>query len=223
MKTGRLDSAQARTTGLISGPSAGYTTDGTRLKQLVETTKIPVMTSDQSRGLIPDDHTYCLGYFDAALNWATRVVGDADAVLFLGWKFDNSIGYGARFNEDCIIVLVDADQREIGRKRGVHGGLVGDVDAIIGQLAEESARHSWVEKKDWIEEMRSLKQSQGEWYSSLAKPETPMHATYVHSVLNRFLTSEDILVWDGGDFGHFGRMLHKANQPLSWFYFALFG
>ena len=208
---------------IIAGPSAGYSPDGSTLKYLVETTKIPVMTSDQSRGLIPDDHPYCLGYFDSALNWATKLVGDADVVLILGRKFDNSIGYGNIFNEDCKIIQVDPDQREIGRNRSIDVGLVGDVSAIIGQLADESTRHIWVEKKDWIADMTSLKQSQSEWYANLARPETPMHATYVHSVLNRFLTPEDILVWDGGDFGHFGRMLHKANEPLSWFYFAQFG
>ena len=50
-----------------------------------------------------------------------------------------------------------------------------------------------------------------------------MHAAYVHKVLKSFLKPEDILVWDGGDFGHFGRAVHPARFPLRWFYFSQFG
>ena len=208
---------------IIAAASAGYGSDGTWLQDFIETTRIPLMTADQARGLVSDEHPYCVGFFDTALNWAAKLVGRADAVLILGKKLDNSIRYGGIFDDGARIVQVDPSPMEIGRNRAVDVGMAGDVSAIVEQMTAVATGKVWTEREVWIEEMREQKRAQAEWFDGIAKPETPMHASYVHKVLSEFLKPEDILVWDGGDFGHFGRMLHPARMPLRWFYFSQFG
>ena len=208
---------------IIAAASAGYGADGTWLREFIESTRIPLMTADQARGLVSDDHPYCLGFFDTALNWAAKLVGRADAVLLLGKKLDNSIRYGGIFDDAARIVQVDPSPTEIGRNRPVEVGMAGDVPAIVEQMTAAAQGKVWSERRSWLEELREQQKAQAEWYEGIAKPEAPMHASFVHKVLSEFLKPEDILVWDGGDFGHFGRMLHPARMPLRWFYFSQFG
>lgn len=44
-----------------------------------------------------------------------------------------------------------------------------------------------------------------------------MHALFVHKTLKSLLTPEDCLVFDGGDFCHFGRSFLPALKPKRWF------
>ena len=92
------------------------------------------MTADQARGLVSDDHPYCLGFFDTALNWAAKLVGRADAVMLLGKKMDNTIRYGGIFDDAARIVQVDPSPTEIGRNRAVDVGMAGGVSAIVEQM-----------------------------------------------------------------------------------------
>ena len=172
---------------IIAAASAGYGSDGTWLQKFIETTRIPLMTADQARGLVSDDHPYCLGFFDTALNWAAKLVGRADTVLVLGKKLDNSIRYGGIFDDAARIVQVDPSPMEIGRNRAVDVGMAGDISAIVQQMTSAAQGKAWSERQSWIEEMREQKRAQLEWYDGIAKPETPMHASYVHKVLSEFL------------------------------------
>ena len=207
---------------IIAAASAGYGPNGAWLQRFIETTHIPLMTADQARGLVSDDHPYCLGFFDTALNWAAKLVGQADAVLLLGKKLDNSIRYGGIFNDASRIIQVDPAPTELGRNRAVDVGMAGDAAAIVEQMTAAAKAKTWQELP-WLEELRAQQRAQAEWFDGMAKPEAPAHAAYVHKVLAEFLQPNDILVWDGGDFGHFGRMLHPARMPRRWFYFSQFG
>src|SRR5574342_362862 len=45
----------------VAGSAAGYTLSGEALRKFIETTRVPVVTEEQARGLIPDDHPYAFG------------------------------------------------------------------------------------------------------------------------------------------------------------------
>ncbi len=207
---------------IIAAASAGYGGDGSWLERFIETTKIPVMTADLARGIVSDEHPYCLGFFDTALNWAAKLVGQADAVLLLGKKLDNSIRYGEIFDPGARIIQIDPEATEIGRNRRVDAGMAGDVAAIVDQLSDEASKRRWRELP-WLRELRAQREAQAEWFETVAAPSTPIHAAFVHKTLKSLLRPDDILVWDGGDFGHFGRMTLPARSPRRWFYFSQFG
>ena len=96
----------------------------------------PVMTEGEARGLIPDDHPWCAGFYDAALSWAARLVREADAVMLIECKQDRVMGYAAPPGVAAAARLnqVDPDAAEIGRNRPVDVGLTGDTDAVLTQL-----------------------------------------------------------------------------------------
>ena len=215
---------QVRKPLVIAGSAAGYTHSGDALKRFIETTRLPVLTEEQSRGLISDDHPYAFGFFERGLNRAAAKVRDADLVVLLGRKQDFTIGFCRPPNlaADAKIIQIDPSPLEIGRNRGVAVGMVGDVTGVLDQMTREAANYSWKDLP-WLEELRAARAAQAAWAEGLARPETPMHALFVHKTLKSILRPDDCLVFDGGDFCHFGRSLLPALKPKRWFYVSSLG
>ncbi|HKA33622.1 MAG TPA: thiamine pyrophosphate-binding protein [Candidatus Binatia bacterium] len=203
---------------LVAGAAAGYTLSGATLARFLETTRLPVVTEEQARGLVPDDHPYVFGFFERGLNRAAGKVRDADVVALLGRKQDFAIGFCRPPNvaADAKIIQIDPSAAEIGRNREAAVGIVGDVTAILRQMTEEAAAFTWTELP-WVEELRAVRAAQAERADDLARPDAPMHALFVHKTLKSMLRRDDCLVFDGGDFCHFGRSYLPALEPKRWF------
>ncbi|MGH7844540.1 MAG: thiamine pyrophosphate-binding protein, partial [Candidatus Binatia bacterium] len=209
---------------LIAGSAAGYTLSGESLQRFVETTRLPVVTEEQSRGLISDDHPYVFGFFERGLNRAAAKVRDADVVVLLGRKQDFTIGFCRPPNvaADAKIIQIDPSSLEIGRNRGVAVGMIGDVASVLDQMTKEAAGYTWKDLP-WLDELRGVQAEQLAWAASLARPQAPMHAMCVHQALKSILRPDDCLVFDGGDFCHFGRLSLPALKPKRWLYVSSLG
>jgi acetolactate synthase I/II/III large subunit len=209
---------------IIAGSAAGYTLSGDALQRFIETTRLPILTEEQARGLISDDHPYAFGFFERGLNRVAAKVREADVVLLLGRKQDFTIGFcrPPHVAADAKIVQVDPSPLEIGRNRGVAVGMVGDVSSVLDQMTKEAASLIWKDLP-WLDELREVRASQSVWAENLARTETPMHALFVHKTIKSMLRSDDCLVFDGGDFCHFGRSLLPALKPKRWFYVSSLG
>jgi acetolactate synthase I/II/III large subunit len=209
---------------VLAGSAAGYSDSGEALRRFVEATRLPVLTEEQARGSIPDDHPFAFGFFERGLNRVAAKVREADVVVLLGRKQDYTITFcrPPHVAASAKLIQIDPAPAEIGRNRGVAVGIVGDVPSVLEQLAEEASGHAWKELP-WLEELRAVKAAQAEWAEGLAKAEAPMHALFVHRTLASLLRPEDCLVFDGGDFCHFGRGFHPALKPKRWLYVSSLG
>jgi acetolactate synthase-1/2/3 large subunit len=217
---------------IIAGSAAAYSASGEALQQFIEMTRLPLMTEGDARGLVSDDHPYCFGFFDSGLNRAARLIRQADLVVLLGRKQDLIVGYvmPPTVSADAKVIQIDPSAAEIGRNRGVAVGIVGDVEAVVEQLTQEASKHAWRDLP-WLKQLRAEREAQAEELDSLAvpstgsgqAPEAPMHALYVHKILRERLGPDDCLVFDGGDFCHWGRAYHQALQPKSWWYLPTLG
>jgi len=158
------------------------------------------------------------------LNRAASKVRDADVVMLLGRKQDFVIGFcrPPHVSADAKIIQIDPSPLEIGRNRGVAVGIVGDVTSVLEQLTKEASKHPWNELP-WISELRAVRAAQAEWAEKLTQPKTPMHALFVHKTIQSILRPDDCLVFDGGDFCHFGRSLLPALKPKRWLYVSSLG
>ena len=215
---------QAKRPFAIAGDAAGYTDNQEALRKFAETTRIPVLTEGQARGLLSDDHPYGFGFFERGLNRAATKIRDADLVILLGRKQDYTIGFCRPPNvaADAKIIQIDPSAAEIGRNRGVAVGMVGDVPSVLEQLTQEASAHSW-QDLPWLDELRAERAAHAEWAESLAVAETPMHGMFVHKTIQSMLRPDDFLSFDGGDFCHFGRALLPALLPRHWSYVSGLG
>ena len=208
---------------VASGP-ATHRGSGSYLEKFIETTRLPLMTEEHARGLVSDDHPYCYGFFDQGLNDAARLLREADVVVMLGRKQDYSIRYAQppTIAAGASIIQIDPSAAEIGRNRGVAVGIVGDVASVVDQMTEEASKHTWTDLP-WLGRLKEAQDAQAERVNSMAVEATPMHATYVHKTVGPMLSPDDILVFDGGDFCHWGRAYHPAKRDAGWLYIPSLG
>lgn len=209
---------------IIAGSPAAYSGDGESLQKLIETTRIPIMTESSARGLVSDEHPYSAGFYDNGLNRAARKLREADVILLLGMKQDIIIGYTLppTVSPHAKIVQVDPSKTEIGRNRRVSVGIVGDVESITVRMTAEAEKYTWRDLP-WLVELQDARREQRAEMEALAVQASPIHALYVHKVLLSLIDERDFLVFDGGDFCHWGRAYLPARTPRTWSYFSGLG
>ena len=209
---------------VIVGTAASYSGCGEALAEFAETTRIPVMTEGDARGLLPDDHPQSRGFYDPGLNGAAQLANQADLVLLLGRKQDFVIGYAMppSIAEGAKIIQIDPSAVEIGRNRDPDVGISGSADAVLRQLTEAASAHNWP-VLGWSDELQAERERWLDDLMATPRAETPMHAARVFETLGPLLRDDDHLVFDAGDFCHFGRTYLPARMPRSWWYFPTLG
>ena len=209
---------------IIASTPAAYGDWGAVYERLIETTKIPLLTEEASRGIVPDDHPYCFGFFDLSQHTAANLVREADAVLFLGKLLDFTIGFGFGpvIPNDATVIQVEPEATQAGRNRGVDLALIGDVGPIAAQLADEAAKSEWPERS-WVERFRTAVAEHKVYLEQYVTDEVPLRSMLVHHALAQRLRRDDVLVFDGGDYSYYGRAYLPALEPRSWYYLPNLG
>lgn len=202
---------------LASGPAAYAPGAGPALQQFIETTGLPLFTEDLARGLVPDTHPLVFGYFERGLNRAARLLAEADAVLLLGRKQEYTIGYlqPPAVAASARVVQVVPDPEAVATNRAVDAALVGDVATVVRQLTEMARAYTWP-ALPWLERLRAARQETAAYWEERAASPHPLTAAHVHRVLSTLLTGDDVLLFDGGDFGDIGRATYPALRPGRW-------
>jgi acetolactate synthase-1/2/3 large subunit len=209
---------------VVASTAAAYGDWTAIYERFVGTTKLPIMTEEAARGIVPDDHPYCFGFFDLSQHQAANLVREADLVLFLGKLIDFTIGYGFApiVPADAIVIQIDPSPVQIGRNRGTDLGIVGDVGPVVEQIADEAAKHEWHELP-WLQRFRDATAEQSERMAAFATDEVPLRSMFVHATLAKVLRPDDVLVFDGGDYAYYGRATLPARSPRSWYYLPNLG
>lgn len=106
------------------------------LKELVELTGIPVVTTLMAKGAFPDSHHQHLGM--PGMHGSVAAVAAmqrADLLIALGARFDDRVtGQLSTFAPDAQIVHADIDPAEISKNRRADVPIVGDCKEIIAEL-----------------------------------------------------------------------------------------
>ena len=209
---------------VVASTAAAYGDWSAELQRFIETTRLPLMTEEAARGMVSDEHPYCLGFFDLSQHQPANLIREADVVLFLGKLLDFTIGFGLPpiVAESAKVIQVEPSAVQVGRNRGVELGMVGDVGPIVAQLAERAAAHEWRELP-WLERLRAARAAERTRIEGFALPETPLRSMFVHRTLARLLRPDDVLVFDGGDYAYYGRAYLPARMPRSWYYLPNLG
>lgn len=210
---------------IMAGSSAGATADSDEVRRLVETMRIPFVSEDSARALIPDSHEYSFGLGYLPLNRAAQMIREADVVMMLGKRLDYTLNYGGSppFARDAKIIVVDPSPAEIGRARSADVGILGDVGKVVSQLLDEASDRVWAERSDWVSALRRAHEG---WLAELfefAEPSAPMHPMYVSSILQEFLEDDAHITFDGGDYCHFLRASIPREEPFRFHNVSSFG
>lgn len=116
------------------------------LRRLVERLRIPVVTSVQGRGSLPEDHELCLGVLATTSPLRERVES-ADVLLAIGTRFQMYSTDSWRLRLPESLVHVDIDQSILGRSYRPTVAVVADavsaIEAIDAELVTVDVDPGW--------------------------------------------------------------------------------
>src|SRR5213082_4200900 len=129
------------------------------LRELVDMTGIPVVTTLMARGAFPDDHPLCLGMPGMHGNYtAVTAMQKADLLIALGSRFDDRVtGKVPTFAPDAKVIHVDVDPAELNKVRRPDVPIVGDCRLVIEEINKAIRDHGGTEaqpdRSAWISQL----------------------------------------------------------------------
>jgi acetolactate synthase-1/2/3 large subunit len=180
----------------------------------VKTFNIPAFMNGAGRGTLPPGDPH---HFQQTRRYA---FDKADVIVIVGTPFDFRMGYGRRLRADATVVQIDMDYRTVGKNRDISLGLVGDVGAILGAVAQAVSgrvNHGVNERKPWMEELRAAEDRlQSDRMSRLKSDAQPIHPLRLCYEINEFLRQDSIYIGDGGDIVTFSGGVVQPKSPGHW-------
>ena len=182
--------------------------------ELAEMLQIPVATSLNAKGTLPDNHPLSVGVVGSYSRWcANRAVYEADLVIFIGSHTGSQVTNEWRIPAPGTpVVQIDIDPAELGRTYPAQVGLHGDARATTRRLIEAlepiGGRAEWVGRaqqlvREWREEVAPRANSEA----------VPIIPERLCSELTKFLPSDAMLVSDTGHAGIWTGSMVDLNHP----------
>jgi acetolactate synthase-1/2/3 large subunit len=190
------------------------------LRELVELTGVPVVTTLMARGAFPDDHPLCLGMPGMHGNYtAITAMQKSDLLIALGSRFDDRVtGKVGAFAPDAKIIHVDIDPAELGKVRRPDVPIVGDCREVIEELVRavraELDRGAAPDRSQWIAQLREWQERYPITYTQdeggSLKPQFCIESL-------RDNTPDDTIVVAGvGQHQMWTSQLWRFNHPYTW-------
>ena len=132
--------------------------------QLAEMLNIPVATSLNAKGTIPENHPLSVGVCGAYSRWcANRVVAEADLAIFIGSHTGSQVTLDWRIPvPGTPVIQIDIDPSELGRSYPTKVALHGDAKATVSRLVEALEP---VSRAEWTDRVRQIVQ---DWRDEVA-------------------------------------------------------
>jgi acetolactate synthase-1/2/3 large subunit len=206
--------SQARQPVIVAGGGVVASGAQREVVELAEMLSIPVATSLNAKGTIPENHPLYVGVCGNYSRWcANRVVSEADLVIYLGSSTGSMVT-----NEWTVpapgtpIVQIDINAAELGRSYPAQAALQGDAKASIRKLIE--AMEPLGPRTEWGNRTRQLVNEWRDEVASHVNSDTaPMRPERLCKELSDFLPADSILVSDTGHAGIWTSTMLDLNQP----------
>ncbi|HUR18386.1 MAG TPA: biosynthetic-type acetolactate synthase large subunit, partial [Acidimicrobiales bacterium] len=192
------------------------------LKELVEITGIPVVTTLMARGAFPDDHEMCLGMPGMHGNYtAVTAMQKSDLLIALGSRFDDRVtGKVPAFAPEAKIIHVDIDPAELGKVRRADVGIAGDCRLVIEELVKAinamGGSEAQADRSKWIAQVKSWQEQFPLHYDQSWNEGDSLKPQFVIEQL-RDATPDDTIVCSGvGQHQMWTSQYWKFNNPYTW-------
>lgn len=133
-----ISSAESPT--IVAGGGSVSSGASEQVRRLAELQQIPVMTSPQAKGIIPEDSHLAAGV-NSAVGPAKTVLPDTDLVIAIGTRLSLR---GISIDEMPPILQIDVEQDQIGKQYPAELGIVGDaaetLTALISALTVDDSK-----------------------------------------------------------------------------------
>lgn len=193
---------------VVAGSGVWWDGAWKQLRLFVENGRLPVFLNGSGRGALPPEHELVFAHERG------RALEAADVVCVIGTPLDFRLGFG-RFGDETKLVHVHADATELGRNRAPDAGLVADVGAALGILADavktRRADESWLER---------LREAEAGWWErnrgQIDSDAAPIHHYRLGKALDDVLDPDTFVIGDGGDVVAAVSRVLRVHRPGHW-------
>jgi acetolactate synthase-1/2/3 large subunit len=195
---------------VLAGSGAHWSRAGEALARLSEKAGLPILTFNQGRGVLPDQH---LGSFNLAQLF-TEVFA-ADAVLCLGLRLGWTLMGGKLFG-DTPLIRVDLDAVETSRNRPGDINLVADARVFCEQLADGWEGGISPARERWADRLRSAAQTRHEETTKMLvrrDPQKRIHPLELVTAAVEVAGPEASFAADGGNILTWASVGFPAHAP----------
>ena len=206
--------SQARQPVIVAGGGVVASGAQPELVELAEMLSIPVVTSLNAKGSIPEDHPLAIGVVGNYSRWcANRVVAEADLVIYLGSSTGSQVTNEWRIPAPGTpVVQVDINASEIGRSYPAQAAIQGDAKASLRKLME--VMEPLGPRSEWVSRAQQLRDDWREEVSVHVNSDAaPMRPERLCQEVSDFLPSDAVLVSDTGHAGIWTGTMLDLNHP----------
>jgi acetolactate synthase-1/2/3 large subunit len=191
-----------------------------QLLELAELTGIPVVTTLMARGAFPDSHAQNLGM--PGMHGTVAAVGalqKSDLLIALGTRFDDRVtGQLSSFAPEAKVIHADIDPAEIGKNRHADVPIVGDVKAVMTDLAEALRRDGTskdtLDLEDWWRYLDNVQATYPLSYDP--QSDGSLSPEYVIETLSRIAGPDAVYVAGVGQHQMWAAQFVKYEKPRTW-------
>lgn len=177
---------------ILLGKGAAWADADAALGELVGR-GIPFLSSPMGRGVVPDDHEFCVGAARSA------AMSGADAVLMVGGRFNWMFQLGRRLADDVRIAHIDLSPDEMYSAADVEIGIVADCASAVAQLnAALEGRTLAVSSSGWVTSMREeCTKNEATLSEQMSSPQQPINHYRLVSDVREAIARDAIVTEDG--------------------------
>uniref|UniRef100_A0A2K6D9M9 2-hydroxyacyl-CoA lyase n=1 Tax=Macaca nemestrina TaxID=9545 RepID=A0A2K6D9M9_MACNE len=197
---------------LIIGKGAAYAHAEESIQKLVEQYKLPFLPTPMGKGVVPDNHPYCVG---AA---RSRALQFADVIVLFGARLNWILHFGLppRYQPDVKFIQVDICAEELGNNVKPAVTLLGDINAVTKQLLEELDKTPWQyppESKWWKTLREKMKSNEAASKELASRESLPMNYYTVFYHVQEQLPRDCFVVSEGANTMDIGRTVLQNYLP----------
>jgi acetolactate synthase-1/2/3 large subunit len=191
------------------------------LRELVDMTGIPVVTTLMARGAFPDSHPLCLGMPGMHGNYtAVTSMQKCDLLIALGSRFDDRVtGKVSTFAPDAKIIHVDIDPAELNKVKRPDVPIVGDCRLVIEEINKAvrdlGGTEAQADRAAWLDQLRAW-QKQYPLHYEQPETGTVLKPQYVLERLRDNAPEDTILVAGVGQHQMWSSQYWRFEHPYTW-------
>lgn len=213
---------------IVAGSGLQQSRAFAELTEWVEFSRIPVFTKTAGRGGIPDRHPLCFGVANPLIPgpyWTA--MPQADVLVLLGARMDLFFNYGRPpvMNPDTRIIQVDVNPDEFGMNRPIEVSICADLQSALRTFLDiHRARESTRNRTEWLQKLTEEKETaRSRMEEALTNDSLPIHPLRLMGEVQKSITSDTIVIADGGDTQTWAAQAIPADAPARFLDAALFG
>ncbi|MDE6536903.1 MAG: oxalyl-CoA decarboxylase [Muribaculaceae bacterium] len=116
----------AKKPAILLGKGAAYAQAEDKIKELVDTYKIPYLSMSMAKGLLPDNGEL------SALSCRSTIMEEADVVMVIGARINWMLSFGkGKWNKEGKFIQLDVEPEEIDRNVPIAAPVVGDINESL--------------------------------------------------------------------------------------------